>query len=201
MKDWLWSDWNAHLEPSLDPLEGGSTQERHAAVAIVLRPGPHRDVLFMVRAPGDGDPWSGQVSFPGGHHESTDKDLLTTAIRETHEEVGLRLDHIAHPIGRLPDLQASARGRVIPLTVTPFVFVQKSAGELDLGPEASHAFRIPLQPLLHGELNSEKIIRTPKITKRYPAWQYEDWIVWGMTCRIMQGLLDRVHDLGGWPQD
>ena len=182
---------DAHLEVA--------PQERHAAIAIVLRPQPFEDVLFMVRAPRKDDPWSGQVSFPGGHRENSDPSLLHTARRETMEEVGLDLDRLGSPVGRLPDLQASARGKRVALMVTPYVFVQTGSSRLQLGPEASHSFRVPLSPMLGGALDAEKKIQTPEIIKRYPAWQHEDHLVWGMTYHVMSGLLDRMRSLDGWP--
>ena len=153
----------------------------------------------MVRAPRPEDPWSGQVSFPGGHREDEDRDLVHTAERETREEVGLDLQRVALPVGRLPDLQATARGRRVPLLVTPFVFVQQVEGSVQLGPEAAHAFRMPLRPMLNGNIDARKTIETPELTKHYPAWKHEEYLVWGMTHRIMSGLLEEMRGLGGLP--
>ena len=50
------------------------------------------EVLFIQRAERPGDPWSGQMAFPGGHREDSDISLQA-AMRETHEEIGLGLDN------------------------------------------------------------------------------------------------------------
>lgn len=85
---------------------------RRAAVAAVLRFDRGRpEVLLMKRAEHPGDRWSGHVSFPGGREEDHDPDLLTTALRETHEELGLDLDASARLLGRLDDVRAVAKGR------------------------------------------------------------------------------------------
>src|SRR5688572_27389789 len=61
-----------------------------AAVAIIIAPDPDA-ILLIRRAERAGDPWSGHMALPGGRREPGDLDLLATAIRETSEEVGIRL--------------------------------------------------------------------------------------------------------------
>ena len=59
--------------PPLRPSEQGEV--RHAAVALVLAKGPQGwSLLMMKRAEREGDPWSGHMSFPGGHVEPGDAD-------------------------------------------------------------------------------------------------------------------------------
>ena len=49
---------------------------RQAAVAAILRGGQlGTEILFIKRASKDGDPWSGDMAFPGGHREDDDRDL------------------------------------------------------------------------------------------------------------------------------
>jgi 8-oxo-dGTP pyrophosphatase MutT (NUDIX family) len=49
------------------------------------------DILFVKRATSGRDKYSGNIAFPGGKEEKSDKDDLETAIRETKEEIGLSL--------------------------------------------------------------------------------------------------------------
>ncbi|MCA9639821.1 MAG: NUDIX domain-containing protein, partial [Myxococcales bacterium] len=85
-------DGAAALRSSAATGDGG----RFAAVAAVLRPtDADTEVLLIRRAEHEGDPWSGHMAFPGGRHDPTDPDLLTTARRETLEEVGLDLSRRA----------------------------------------------------------------------------------------------------------
>ena len=63
---------------------------RVGGVLILLY--PHENELhtvFMKRTE-DGGTHSGQISFPGGKVEDTDRDLIHTALREAEEEVGDR---------------------------------------------------------------------------------------------------------------
>ena len=61
-------------------------------VARTARPTSARWSCSSSSAPSSpGDPWSGQIAFPGGRHEPQDASLLDTATRETREELGLDL--------------------------------------------------------------------------------------------------------------
>ena len=73
-----------------------------AAVALVLRPRSRGlEALFIKRAEHPSDPWSGHVGLPGGRAETHDAGLVETAIRETEEEIGLRLDSHRDLLGGL----------------------------------------------------------------------------------------------------
>ena len=174
---------------------------RQAAVSIILRLAPQPDVLLMVRAVDARDPWSGQVSLPGGHRDPQDASLVDTARRETLEEVGLDLAKVALPLGFLEPMQARARGKIKPLLVTPVVFLQHSEGSIELGPEASHAFRLPVRPLLAGDLDVEHRIERDAQVHRHPAWSWEQRTIWGMTHHILKQCFTKVHDLPEFAPD
>lgn len=77
-----------------------------AAVAVIVRGGQagmrRGQVLFIERSVNERDRYSGHMAFPGGRGRHSEPPLQT-AIRETFEEVGLRLDDEEHfqLIGRL----------------------------------------------------------------------------------------------------
>lgn len=109
-----------------------TSSSKRSAVAIILRSvaGDHRhaQLLFLRRTTRAGDPWSGQVAFPGGRRDASDIDDLSTAVRETQEELGL---HLSGPdfelLGQLPERPVTAFGEVIrDMTLCPFVFAQRS---------------------------------------------------------------------------
>jgi 8-oxo-dGTP pyrophosphatase MutT (NUDIX family) len=102
------------------------------------------EVLLMRRAEAESDRWSGQVCLPGGKAEPVDVDLRATALRETHEELGIELAQCSRYLGPMDALPAMARGRVLSTSISPFVFQQTSTVDLRLGTEAAHAFWLPL---------------------------------------------------------
>ena len=164
---------------------------RRAAVAAILRMGDSGlEVLLMERVRRASDRWSGQISFPGGMADPVDADLLDTAIRETHEEVGVVLPRSA-AIGRSDDQVGIASGRSLPMAITPYVFRHTgSAPTLALGPEAADAFWLPLAPVLAGQLDSSHTWRKGPLSKELPCWLYRGHVIWGLTHHMLQRILD-----------
>ena len=163
------------------------TTGRCAAVACVLDDEPAGPrVLLMKRAERAGDPWSGHISLPGGgYHPGEDADLLATAIRETHEELGIDLDG-ARLLGNLSPLHPRTSGPA-GIEVTPFVFHTRMALEPVCGPEALAAFWLPLDLAASGHLDST--YEYPMANMKFPAWTYEGHVIWGLTWRILADLL------------
>jgi 8-oxo-dGTP pyrophosphatase MutT (NUDIX family) len=158
-------------------------QLRRAAVAAVLH---GDDVLLMRRAERAGDPWSGHISLPGGGYHLTDGDLRTTAIRETREELGIDLS-TARVLGSLAPLHPRTSGPN-GIEVTPFVFAVDTAPTVIVGPEAIGAFWLPLPLAASGALDGEYVY--PGAAISFPSWTYEGNVVWGLTWRILQLLLE-----------
>ena len=107
-------------------LEDVGDGTREAAVAAILRPGDHTEALFILRASREGDPWSGQMAFPGGHKDPEDISIRHTAERETWEEIGLDLSRHARHLGELDQIRVRPRGRNIDMVVTPVLYVLES---------------------------------------------------------------------------
>lgn len=176
-------------------LDPAPKAEQHAAVALLLRFDPNPSVLLMRRAERDGDRWSGQVGLPGGHAEPQDADLRATAVRETHEELGLRLESCARHLGQLPFIQARSQHEQVPLYVTPFVFLEIESTQPVLGPEAARAFWFPLSSAQTGELDRQHQLPSQVENEplSFPSWNFDGEVVWGMTQHILGTLLDHLY--------
>lgn len=173
-----------------EPIES-KTDGRRAAVALILREHEEEvEVLLMRRVTREGDPWSGQVSLPGGMESSQDSDLWATAIRETEEEVGCRLAEIGERLGAVSSRPAVARGKVQPTEIYPLVFRVEQRPELRLGPEAERAFWLPLGQAAKGILDKPYAYNE---TVTFPSWHWDDETVWGLTYGILLSLLALVQ--------
>jgi 8-oxo-dGTP pyrophosphatase MutT (NUDIX family) len=164
---------------------------RRAAVAIVFRPSAEDgspELLFIKRADYPGDPWSGQVAFPGGREEPGDASLVQTAIRETREETGIDLEREGTMLGALDAFRPRTPGlpRVV---VRPFVAVLERGGPLELSGEVALAFWIPLAALKLADSWQETTVFARGVQINARAFQHEGHVIWGMTERILQQLL------------
>jgi 8-oxo-dGTP pyrophosphatase MutT (NUDIX family) len=165
-----------------------------AAVALVLidgvpppppppPPGAGLEILLIRRAERAGDPWSGQIAFPGGRYERGDPDLLATAIRETREETGVDLAH-AELLGSLDDLYPRTP-TLPPVVVRPFVFALDRRPGLVPSAEVERAFWLPLTRLGEPGVRREITLTLRGVERTFPAYLVDEEVIWGMTERIL----------------
>jgi 8-oxo-dGTP pyrophosphatase MutT (NUDIX family) len=176
----------SHNPVAADEEEG----VRKAAVALIFRLGKDDvlELLFIKRAEYAGDPWSGQIAFPGGRVEAGDASLTETAIRETHEETGIDLTREGMMIGTLDDL----RPRTVslpPIMVRPFVALLDRTEPLVLSPEIALSFWLPFTALTRIESWHEETISARGIQINARVFRHEQHVIWGMTERILAQLL------------
>jgi 8-oxo-dGTP pyrophosphatase MutT (NUDIX family) len=163
---------------------------RKAAVALVFRLGENDavELLFIKRAEYEGDPWSGQIAFPGGRVEAGDESLAETAIRETREETGIDLAREGMMIGRLDDLRPR-RVRLPAIMVRPFVALLDRSEPLVLSSEVALSFWLPFAELARIESWQEGTVRAGGTQINALVFKHEGHVVWGMTERILTQLL------------
>jgi len=134
----------------------------------------------------------GQVAFPGGGREKCDPDLMSTALRESEEEIGLRPGDV-EVLGRLDD-QATVSGFLITPWVGalnwPYAF-KPQASEVD------EVFNLPLAYLLDGRLcRSGDTLDPAKQTAPGYSFECQGRYIWGATARILKQFLDLLNNGG-----
>ena len=159
-----------------------------AAVAIIIDPKDRGgSALFIERRERLGDPWSGQIAFPGGHKSAIDRSFLETAIREAQEEVGINLSN-HQMLGVLPLMRAHTR-RVL---VAPFVFQLNSSVTVELNDEVTESFWVPLG-LLDQLSTSKSNVKVEGGVLTVDSYIYEGRVIWGLTFRIVNLLLAKKN--------
>ena len=128
---------------------------------------------------------SGEVAFPGGKRDPEDGDLSQTALRESHEEIGLASEQV-DLIGSVGDV-VSRFG----IKVTPFVGVVDSEVELVANPdELDRIFRVPVSYFLETDTLRIDELRYRQMTFHVPAWQYGEYQIWGLTAIMLVEFLN-----------
>ena len=67
---------------------------RRAAVLVPIIPRAEGATILLTRRAAHLSHHAGQISFPGGRADAGDANAIATALRETHEEVGLKPERV-----------------------------------------------------------------------------------------------------------
>jgi 8-oxo-dGTP pyrophosphatase MutT (NUDIX family) len=157
-----------------------------SAVAIIIdRTRGGASILLIRRRVRRGDPWSGQIAFPGGHKSASDKTLLQTAIREALEEVGIALrDH--ELLGVLPLTYSHTHK----MPVASFVFALESGASITLNDEVAESFWVPLDELAKISPATSQV-QVERGKRDVDSYIYHKHVIWGLTFRIINMLLNK----------
>jgi 8-oxo-dGTP pyrophosphatase MutT (NUDIX family) len=128
----------------------------------------------------------GQVSFPGGSFEPDDGDLLTTALRESYEEVGLQPEHVSI-LGRLDDLSTFSTN----FTISPFVGLIPHPYPFHPNPiEVAIVFDVSVSVLTDPTVGRRYIrVRADGATIEDVEFHVNGQVIWGATARIIRHFL------------
>jgi len=161
---------------------------RPAAVLVPLLLDGGRWHLLFTRRTENVESHRGQVSFPGGRVEPGDADSVAAALRETHEEIGVRPEDV-RVLGRMDSLLT-----VTQYLITPVVGVLPWPYPLRPDPvEVAGVFHIPLDWLAeptHLERQTRPAIAGGPDVPVFRYAPYEGNVLWGASARITLDLLD-----------
>jgi 8-oxo-dGTP pyrophosphatase MutT (NUDIX family) len=184
----------ARLRQSLEPIDQLARHRigagRGAAVLMPIFELDDDLHLVYIRRSDHVDSHRGQVAFPGGRVDPTDETLLHTALREAREEVGIEPESV--------DLLGCFEGtvaRTSEIHVTPFVGVIPAAHGLRADPkEVAAIFFVPMSALEDSSYRGTYRFRRDSGTvTEHPAIFYNDQVIWGLTLRFTEELLDRMN--------
>jgi 8-oxo-dGTP pyrophosphatase MutT (NUDIX family) len=134
----------------------------------------------------------GQVSFPGGQLEPSDETPEQAALREAHEEIGLRAADV-QILGRLDPLVT-----ITHFLVTPIVGVIPWPYALSLNStEVAVAFGVPLGWLREAGNLEVRPREPPAPGPRLKLYSYRPYlgeVIWGVTAHITVNLLQQLGE-------
>lgn len=160
-------------------------EARRAAVAILVTRESDPAILFIRRQVRSGDPWSGQMAFPGGFASPADDSLAATARRETEEETGIALPD--GPAAALDDV--SPRTPFLPpLVVSPYLFVVPGRLPATPGAEAEAAVWLRVADLYDPRLRRPLRLELAGAVRDFDSIVIGDCTIWGLTERVLHQL-------------
>ena len=178
-----------HLNPGGGPsAETIARGLRPAAVLIpVIERAEGAQVLFTKRTqhlPSH----AGQVSFPGGKIEKKDATPLATALRESHEEIGLE-EHFVEPLGYLPAYQTTTGYRITPVVglVRPGFKLVADENEVD------EIFEVPLAFLMNPDNHQRDSRVWSGVKRHFFVLPYGKHHIWGITAGIVRLLYEELY--------
>ncbi|TRX03345.1 NUDIX hydrolase [Flavobacterium gawalongense] len=193
--------FEAHIKMAplerIDALKNGifdNKKSRKAAVMMLFYPKNGRThLVLIVRSSYEGT-HSSQIAFPGGKFEPEDAVFANTALRETHEEIGIlpRNIEIIKPFTEL---------YVPPSNFMVHPFLGISREEISFIPdpnEVANIIELPLSVFL-----SDEIIISAEMATSYagkitvPAFKIEEHIVWGATAMMLSELKEVLKEVLG----
>ena len=162
------------------------TLANHSAVAILLNQEVTPSILMVKRAHRAGDPWSGDMAFPGGRMESRDQSYEATAIRELHEEVGVHIQK--PPLASLSTLWTKSHNNFRPMAIHPYLFSIQSKLSFKLSHEVDEVVWIPLSAF-DGSLRKHFHWKLRFTTYKMPCFYYQKYRIWGLSLKMIEELL------------
>jgi 8-oxo-dGTP pyrophosphatase MutT (NUDIX family) len=167
-------------------LPGRDGEATLAAVLVPLVNRPEGLTLLLTQRSAELPDHAGQISFPGGRVEPTDRTLACAALRETEEEVGLGADRI-DILGELATYETVTGYRV-----TPVVGWVEPPFTLNPDPvEVAEAFEVPLMFVLNPANQQRHFRMLGELRRDFWAIPYGDRYIWGATAAMLL-ILDRT---------
>lgn len=162
---------------------------KKAAVLILFYPNESNETLFLLtkRAQYNGT-HSSQISFPGGKHEYADILMKNTALRETHEEIGINKEDV-HLFKQLTEVYIPPSN----FCVSPFLGYIHYPPFFYKNDEVESVLEVKLTDLMHPKnITSSQLNTSYDQNIEVPCFKLNDEIVWGATAMMLSELKELI---------
>jgi len=167
-------------------VQGERAQARLAAVLVALFVHDGLTHLLVIRRASTLRAHGGEIGFPGGAHEPEDGSLVSTALREAREEIGLPSERI-EVLGLLPAV----------LTVVSNFLILPVVATLPAGPgplllqasEVAEVIFLPVHALADPQIAHTEIWTRGEVARAVYFYDYGALRIWGATGRMLRTLL------------
>lgn len=162
---------------------------KKAAVMMLFYPKNFQTHLALILRTSYNGVHSSQIAFPGGKVEKEDFDLKQTALRETHEEIGI------HP-NSIDVIRAFTEVYIPPSNFMVYPFLGYSREELQFVLQEDEVAGIVEFPLAN--FLDDSIVHTSSIKTSYadtidvPGFRVDEHFIWGATAMILSELKETL---------
>lgn len=178
------------LEGEIAPPEGEADSEsprRQAAVTVLFSSKHAEATMLLIRRAAHRGNHRTEWAFPGGVSEPSDESLKATALRETHEEIGVPESEIEY-WGPLPKVITGTGYEVWP-------FAGQIYAEAELIPaadEVDDVAYIPVSRLADESARRQITLLRDDVTRHWDAIEHDGKIIWGATARIIHNTMSHL---------
>ncbi|MDZ7849043.1 MAG: CoA pyrophosphatase [Owenweeksia sp.] len=169
----------------ITPDESRLINVRKAAVLALFIEKKKRPELVLILRTNYKGVHGGQISLPGGKVEPQDRNYRHTALRETHEEVGLAPENI-DIIGQLSQLYIPPSNYL----VQPYVGIFKGSAPYfeKEQQEVQEIFTVDINQLLAPQSISKQEVNASGQSLQVPVFKIDQYVIWGATAMMLSEL-------------
>jgi len=187
------------IDPNIIPESGDAGTDR--MLEIIAREQPVRPAAVLIPVVDHAEPTvlltqrsahlnehAGQIAFPGGKIDATDRSPRDAALREAEEEIGLDRSFV-DPIGYLGVYGTAFGFRILPTVarVRPGFRLTINHSEVD------DAFEVPLSFLMNPANHQVHSKEFRGMERSYYAMPFSERYIWGATAGILRVLYERIY--------
>lgn len=131
----------------------------------------------------------GVICFPGGTWESEDADLTFTALRETHEEIGVKPSDV-RVLGSFEPVLTRSKFAIKPVVgVIPHPYPYQPSEA-----EVAEIIEVPLDAFYDpANLRDESVLQPEGLVRRF-TYVYQGRIIYGATAQILTRFLELIAE-------
>ena len=169
------------VDPSLIP----------AGVMLLLYPKDGEHCILLNKRTDRVEHHKGEISFPGGSKDPEDRTCLDAALRETEEEMGIRVEDVKL-LGEIDDMPTNS-GFVISTYVGtipyPYDFQPSEV-------EVAQVLEVPIVALRGDDASRDEVRIVDGELASSPSYAYGGHLVYGATARVIHRFLELVGTAG-----
>jgi 8-oxo-dGTP pyrophosphatase MutT (NUDIX family) len=186
--DQAWREHGDHVLNRDSILEIEQLNLRDAAVLIGVIDDADEARVILTKRTDKLRKHAGQIAFPGGGIDQTDRSPEEAALREAEEEIGLDRRFV-ETVGRLPQYLSGTGFRIQPVlaVVQPGFVITPNPDEVE------SVFEVPLAFLMNPDNHRQDSRVWQGVVRHFYVMPYRERHIWGITAGIIRTLYERLY--------